>query len=139
MHYVEAIRSQGTADGYNTEASERLHIDYAKEGYCASNKKDYIKQMTVWLGQQEAVSHFHAYLDYTAKHANTFSRDDQLDLDSDEEHDDNDLNDPMVPISTSTIASHMVSVKPTYPHLGLSTITTDFKATGFLSALMTYI
>jgi hypothetical protein len=24
MHYVEAIRSRGTADGYNTEASERL-------------------------------------------------------------------------------------------------------------------
>ena len=38
MHYVEAIRSHGSADGYNTEASERLHIDYAKEGYRASNK-----------------------------------------------------------------------------------------------------
>ena len=33
----------------------------------------------------------------------------------------------------------MVSVKPAYPHLGLSTITADFKATGFLSALTTYI
>ena len=38
MHYVEVIRSHGSADGYNTEASERLHIDYAKEGYRASNK-----------------------------------------------------------------------------------------------------
>ena len=28
------------ADGYNTKFSERLHIDYAKEGYCASNKWD---------------------------------------------------------------------------------------------------
>ena len=68
MHYVEAICSCGTADGYNTEASERLHIDHAKEGYCASNKKDYIKQMMVWLGRQEAVSHFHAYLDYAVRH-----------------------------------------------------------------------
>ena len=50
QHYMEAIRSHGTADGYNTEASERLHTDYAKECYRASNKKDYIKQMTVWLG-----------------------------------------------------------------------------------------
>ena len=58
MHYGEAIRSHGTADGYNTEASERLHIDYAKDGYRASNKKDYFKQMTVWLGRQEAVSRF---------------------------------------------------------------------------------
>ena len=50
LHYAEVIRSHGTADGCNTEVLERLHIDYAKEGYRASNKKDYIKQMTVWLG-----------------------------------------------------------------------------------------
>ena len=59
--------------------------------------------------------------------------------DSDEEPDDNNLNKPTVPVSTSTIAPHLVSVKPAYPHLGPSTITTDFKATGFLSALTTYI
>jgi hypothetical protein len=139
MHYVEAIRSRGTADGYNTEASERLHIDYAKEGYRASNKKDYIKQMTVWLGRQEAVSRFHAYLNYAAKQGNTSSQDNQFDSDSDEKHDDDDSNNLTVPISTSTVASHTLSVKPAYPHLALSTITTDFKATGFLSALTTYI
>lgn len=132
MHYAEAIRSRGTADGYNTEASERLHIDYAKEGYRASNKKDYNKQMTVWLGRQEAVARFHAYLDYITKQANTPSQDSQ---DSDSELDD----DLTVPFSTSTIPSHSVSVKPAYPHLAFSTITTDFKATGFLSALTTYI
>ena len=54
IHYAAAIRSRGSADGYNTEASERLHIDYAKEGYRASNKKDYIKQMTVWLGRHDS-------------------------------------------------------------------------------------
>ena len=75
QHYVEAIHSHSTADGYNTEASERLHIDYAKEGYRASNKKDYIKQMTVWLGRQEAVSRFQAYLVYAAKQGNTTSQD----------------------------------------------------------------
>ena len=140
LHYVEAIRSRGTADGYNTEASERLHIDYAKEGYRASNKKDYIKQMTVWLGRQEAVGCFRAYLDYAAKQANIPSQDShQLDSDSDEELNDDDLNDPTVPVSNSTITSHSVSVKPAYPHLGLSTITTDFKATGFLPALTSYI
>lgn len=141
MHYAEAIRSHGTADGYNTEASERLHIDYAKEGYRASNKKDYIKQMTVWLGRQEAVSRFQAYLVYAAKQANTTRQDPhqpQVDMDSDEEIDDEDLNDPTVPISKST-TTHSVSIKPAYPHVSLSTITTDFKATGFLLALKTYI
>jgi len=53
MHCVEAICSQGTADRYNTEASERIHIDYTKEGYHASNK-NYNKQLTVW--RQEAVT-----------------------------------------------------------------------------------
>ena len=143
QHYTKAIRTHGTADGYNTEASERLHIDYAKEAYRASNKKDYVKQMTVWLGQQEAVSHFKAYLLYAAaKQANTPSQDShQLEMDSDEELElgDSDLNDPTVPVSKSTIATHSVSVKPAHPHISLSTITTDFKATGFLPALKTYI
>jgi Plavaka transposase len=140
MHYIEAIRSHGTADGYNTEASERLHIDYAKEGYRASNKKDYIKQMTVWLGRQEAVSRFQAYLVYADKQANTTSLNShQLEMESDEEGLDEDLNDPTVPISKSTIATHSVAIKPAYPHISVSTITSDFKATGFLSALTNYI
>ena len=144
LHYAEAIRSLGTADGYNTEASERLHIDYAKEAYRASNKKDYVKQMTVWLGQQEAVSHFQAYLVYAAKQANTPSSEtDQLEMDSDEElgNADLDLNDPTVPVSKSTtgITTHSVSIKPAYPHISLSTVITDFKAIGFLSALKSYI
>ncbi|KAG8735662.1 hypothetical protein FRC10_010291 [Ceratobasidium sp. 414] len=37
-HYVRLIREFGTPDGYNTETSERLHIDFAKMGYRASNK-----------------------------------------------------------------------------------------------------
>ena len=62
LHYPLSIRNVGTTDGYNTENTERLHIDYTKRGYAASNKKEYIKQMTVWLHRQEAVSRFHSYL-----------------------------------------------------------------------------
>ncbi|KAJ7429835.1 hypothetical protein B0H11DRAFT_1894852 [Mycena galericulata] len=61
-HYTPMIRLFGSADGFNTEAPERLHIDYAKAGYRASNKKDYIAQMTLWLQRQEAVDRFTAYL-----------------------------------------------------------------------------
>ena len=32
-HYIDSIRSRGTTDGFNSEASERLHIDLAKLGY----------------------------------------------------------------------------------------------------------
>ncbi|KAJ7105367.1 hypothetical protein C8R44DRAFT_943376 [Mycena epipterygia] len=61
-HYTPMIRLFGSADGFNTESPERLHIDYAKAGYRASNKKDYIAQMTLWLQRQEAVDRFTAYL-----------------------------------------------------------------------------
>ena len=87
--------------------------------------------MMVWLGRQEAVTRFQAYLVYTAKQTNTSTQDSQQ-LDSDSEDLDNDdLNDTSVPI--------LMSVKPAYPHVGISTITTEFKATGFIHALTTYI
>ncbi|KAF7363212.1 hypothetical protein MVEN_00674000 [Mycena venus] len=63
-HYERLIRLFGSADGFNTESPERLHIDYAKNAYRASNKKDYIDQMTLWLQRQEAVARFSAYLEW---------------------------------------------------------------------------
>jgi hypothetical protein len=63
-HYLDSIRSRGSADGYNTEGSERLHIDLAKVGYLAGNKKEYIKQMTIWLRRQESIHRFTLYLQW---------------------------------------------------------------------------
>ncbi|KAJ6629713.1 hypothetical protein B0H10DRAFT_2208669 [Mycena sp. CBHHK59/15] len=64
QHYVAMIRSLGTADGYNTELSERLHIDCAKLGYAASSKREYINQMTRWLMRREAIHRFASYLQW---------------------------------------------------------------------------
>ncbi len=66
-HYEPSIRSLGTADGYSTEHPERLHIDFAKLAYGASNKQStYIQQMTHWLQRQEAVHRFARYLAWAA-------------------------------------------------------------------------
>lgn len=54
-HYVQSIRALGSADGFNSESPECLHINYAKDAYQASSKVDYIAQMTHWLELQEAV------------------------------------------------------------------------------------
>ena len=51
-HYVALIHSKGSTDGFNTEL-ECLHIDCAKEGYCASNKKNYTQQMIKYLTHHE--------------------------------------------------------------------------------------
>ena len=48
-HYARSIQLFGTTDNYNTEQSEQLHIDFAKDAYRATNCKDEYSQMTVWL------------------------------------------------------------------------------------------
>jgi hypothetical protein len=60
-HYASIIRLLGSADGYNTEASECLHIDFTKDAYRATNRKDYVKQMTTWLRRQEMADQFSVY------------------------------------------------------------------------------
>jgi len=67
MHYVDSIRSFGSADGYNSESPERLHIDFAKEAYRASNKRDYVEQMALWLQRHEAMWIRESYLIWVGK------------------------------------------------------------------------
>ncbi|KIP01073.1 hypothetical protein PHLGIDRAFT_123702 [Phlebiopsis gigantea 11061_1 CR5-6] len=62
LHYTQMIRLLGSADGYNTESPERLHIDYAKKAYRASNRKEYLTQMATWLQRQESLDYFSSYL-----------------------------------------------------------------------------
>ncbi|KAG9123790.1 hypothetical protein FRC07_013953 [Ceratobasidium sp. 392] len=61
-HYVEAIQELGAADAYNTETPERLHIEFAKRAYKATNRKNFFGQMTVYLDRRERVNKFDAYL-----------------------------------------------------------------------------
>ncbi|KAJ7870405.1 hypothetical protein B0H13DRAFT_2556335 [Mycena leptocephala] len=65
-HYEPSIRLFGSADGFNTESPERLYIDYAKNAYRASNRKDYIIQMTLWL-RQESVARFSAFREWMSE------------------------------------------------------------------------
>ncbi|KAF8145351.1 hypothetical protein K438DRAFT_1630258 [Mycena galopus ATCC 62051] len=62
LHYVESIQYFGTTDNYNTEMFERLHIDFTKNGWRASNRRDEFPQMIAWLGRQEKISSFATYL-----------------------------------------------------------------------------
>ncbi|KAI9430251.1 hypothetical protein BJY52DRAFT_1208101 [Lactarius psammicola] len=49
LHYSRSITLFGTADNYNTEQAERLHINFTKNAYRATNHKDEYPQMTTWL------------------------------------------------------------------------------------------
>ncbi|KAI0833510.1 hypothetical protein BC628DRAFT_1308548 [Trametes gibbosa] len=61
-HYVRCIKLFGTTDNYNTETSERLHIDFAKDAYRATNHKDEYPQMTKWLERREKIAHHSNYV-----------------------------------------------------------------------------
>ena len=52
----------GTTNNYNTELFECLYIDFAKEGWHASNHQDEFPQMICWLSRQEKISWFETHL-----------------------------------------------------------------------------
>jgi hypothetical protein len=62
LHYASSIKLFGTTDNYNTENSERLHIDLAKDAYAATNHKDELAQMTLWLERNEKIARFDAFV-----------------------------------------------------------------------------
>ncbi|KAF9528325.1 hypothetical protein CPB83DRAFT_735438, partial [Crepidotus variabilis] len=62
LHYVDMIKLYGTTDNFNTEYTERLHIDLAKDAYAATNHKDEFIQMTTWLVRKEKVLRHEQYV-----------------------------------------------------------------------------
>lgn len=63
-HYVRLIRLFGTLDNFDTQYTERLHINLAKDAYDATNQKDEFPQMTVWLERQEKIARHQSYIDW---------------------------------------------------------------------------
>ena len=62
IHYSASIRLFGTTDNYNTEQTERLHIDLTKDAYRATNHKDEYSQMTTWLERREKVQVHYSFI-----------------------------------------------------------------------------
>ncbi|KAH9847581.1 hypothetical protein C2E23DRAFT_863227 [Lenzites betulinus] len=63
-HYVQCIELFGTTDNYDTQYTERLHIDFAKEAYRATNRKDEFPQMTLWLERREKILRHASYIQW---------------------------------------------------------------------------
>ncbi|KAH9999164.1 hypothetical protein BJV74DRAFT_877046 [Russula compacta] len=61
-HYLLSIKLLGSTDNYNTEMFERLHIDFAKEGWRASNQREEFPQMVKWLSHMEKMYAFKNYI-----------------------------------------------------------------------------
>ncbi|KAI0737930.1 hypothetical protein C8Q80DRAFT_1222642 [Daedaleopsis nitida] len=68
-HYKRSIELYGTTDNYDTQYSERLHIDLAKDAYRATNRKDELSQMTIWLERKEKVQRHEKYIEWRLRSA----------------------------------------------------------------------
>ncbi|KAI6009336.1 hypothetical protein BKA83DRAFT_4467974 [Pisolithus microcarpus] len=156
-HYVSLIRALGSTDGYNTEYLERLHIDYAKDAYRASNKRNYIEQMALWLQWQEAIHHKSAYLAW--RQLKTPLRGDSVDDDSSDIGEAGSVSEPGeqsgnthgqlrdIASSTATQQQSGLQVKVHYKvtkylshcRVTVDQIHTEYKAPDFILALKQFL
>ncbi|PIL37661.1 hypothetical protein GSI_01355 [Ganoderma sinense ZZ0214-1] len=63
-HYRECIEMFGSTDNYDTQHSERLHIDFAKDAFRTTNGKDELSQMTIWMERKEKIEHHEEYINW---------------------------------------------------------------------------
>jgi hypothetical protein len=63
-HYAHMIQMYGTTDNYNTEHTEHLHIDLAKDAHHSMNHKNKFAQMTIWLEWREKILCHEKYIQW---------------------------------------------------------------------------
>lgn len=152
-HYVTCIRALGSADGYNTESPERLHIDFAKEAYRASNKRDYMEQMALWLQRHEAIWLRESYLIWIENRlpvgvieADKFEDDDEDvadDLDDVQVVDDQNRRHGTGKVTTNNgklmDLNYSLAKRPPFQNITVDNIRLKFGAIDFISALSTFL
>ena len=150
LHYVNCIRSLGSADGYNTESPERLHIDIAKDAYRASNKRDYVEQMAVWLQRHEAMWLRESYLIWVDKRLGSLiaTEDNVMDEELDEdvievEHVDVTQGDINITRSQDNVNNRQVryslAKRPPHQNLTVEKLTQKFGTVDFLTAFSSFL
>lgn len=143
QHFVDSIIALGSADGYNSESPERLHIDFAKDAYDASNKRDFTVQMAVWLQRHEAVILRTAYLTWLHPKPDVFN--DSPDDDSDDNDSDDGGDDVASRLTSESTAapsppcSWQIAKRPPFVNLSLRDIETNHSAHEFLSSFSSFI
>ncbi|KAG1884906.1 hypothetical protein F4604DRAFT_1676341 [Suillus subluteus] len=137
LQELASIKLFGAADGFNTELPERLHIDFAKEAYRASNKRDYEEQMVLWLQRQEAIFCRTTYLEWVAERAACQTeRESEYDSDSDAENEGFDV----VPVaSVSQDIIHVLAKTAPHPRRSVQHLETMHGAVDFLPALKLFL
>ncbi|KAG8728760.1 hypothetical protein FRC10_004598 [Ceratobasidium sp. 414] len=152
-HWPQSIRELGTPDGYNSEAPEHLHIEYAKEPWRCSNGVDALPQMIKFIQRQEAIRMHRAHLDaWLALIRRELAR---VESDSDDggsddgggEYDDDDWEDVEEGSeggSDAGVTHHpsprlAIAASPTRRNLSANQIAATYKATDLIPVLNRFL
>ncbi|KAJ7478536.1 hypothetical protein FB451DRAFT_1453183 [Mycena latifolia] len=136
QHYVDSIRALGSADGYNTESPERLHIDFAKKAYRASNRRDYTEQMALWLQRQEAVALRASYLAWCDEEHSPPDSDDS----SDESTSEDNVTVPVTsPSPSQSLIAYTIAKRPATLNVSVAQLQLNHGAADILPALTAFL
>jgi hypothetical protein len=124
IHYISAIRSLGTLDGYNTESPERLHINFAKVPYRAGNKRDYTAQMVTWMARRDAVWRYETYLRWVKGKGIVEEEDNEVKQKRKQLQEEIEKDD----IEVRGCRGYMVAKKPGYGNVTAETLVNKFGA-----------
>ena len=138
LHYVDSIRQFGATDNYNTEMFERLHIDFAKEAWRASNHRDEFPQMVRWISRREKMALYDVFQkERRLEEAHSEDAGDVLEdegeTDEGSEGEAQDLQTEVRACSTSAIK---IAKYPPAPQQHLAKIQESHDAPGFTTALL---
>jgi hypothetical protein len=118
-HYVALIKTLGTTDNFNTEYTERLHIDLAKNAYKATNHRDELPQMTKWLERREKIQQHEKQVQWRLNGCPPI-----------------DFNVPLIPLSQPRIT---MTKHPSSKAVPLTDIITAYSAPFFKDALARFV
>ncbi|TFK59907.1 hypothetical protein BDN72DRAFT_905430 [Pluteus cervinus] len=121
-HYADMIQFYGTTDNYNTEYTERLHIDMVKEAYQSTNMKDEFPQMTLWLERREKIFQHDETIRWCLQNSTIYN--------------------PPPPTITSLLrpAWHLTMTKwPTVRRVSVETLVMNYGAVDFIPSLSRFI
>jgi hypothetical protein len=130
-----------------------LHIDFAKEAYQASNKRDYLEQMAVWFQRHEAIWLRESYLIWVEKQLESLLKardistmdEDGLEEDVQVKHVTVDMSrcDNNITHSGDTRAKlnvrYSLAKSPPHPNLTVEKLTEKFGTTNLLTALSSFL
>ncbi|KAG8707589.1 hypothetical protein FRC09_001738 [Ceratobasidium sp. 395] len=147
-HYTYMIRQFGTPDGLNTEAPERLHINLAKDPYCASNKVDPMEQKATYIQWKEAAAWRRYYLQTSGRTHLEFKYSRAIEDESESEDEDvddkrggnvGDIGGEQKRPVFYPEPSLVVAKRNTWPHKTVTCLVTTHKAHGFISAVNKFL